>query len=195
MFKFRLSTVSWKITLILNLMAATSLKRSWRREKTRKVSSTEKKQLGEHFLNRLTSNSSITGLDIKHRQRFTNLSLCSHSSQCHPKMEVNALSFKEEAICENDLENLLSSMDQSSFIMNTAKVENCYLVRQFKILRFCLEKMDEDGREGKSSSPKFNYYTSLMVLGCGIGSLSIWKGTIIAQRYIQVLDQHNLPCR
>lgn len=86
------------------------------------------------------------------------------------------------------------SMDQSPFKMNTAS-GNCYLVRQFKILTFCLEKMDEDGREGKSSLPKFNYYTSLMVLGCGIGSLGIWKGTIIAQRYIQVLDQHIFPCR
>lgn len=55
--------------------------------------------------------------------------------------------------------------------------------------------MDEDGREGKSSLPKFNDYTSLMVLGCGIGSLGIWKGTIIAQKYIQVLDQHIFPCR
>ncbi len=40
---------------------------------------------------------------------------------------------------------------------------------------------------------------SLMVLGCmsacGMGSLPIWKGTINAERYIQVLEQHMLPSR
>uniref|UniRef100_A0A9J7ZU29 Tc1-like transposase DDE domain-containing protein n=1 Tax=Cyprinus carpio carpio TaxID=630221 RepID=A0A9J7ZU29_CYPCA len=40
---------------------------------------------------------------------------------------------------------------------------------------------------------------SLMVLGCmsacGMGSLHIWKGTINAERYIQVLEQHMLPSR
>ncbi len=38
---------------------------------------------------------------------------------------------------------------------------------------------------------------SLMVWGCmsacGMGSLHIWKGTINAERYIQVLEQHMLP--
>ncbi len=40
---------------------------------------------------------------------------------------------------------------------------------------------------------------SLMVWGCmsacGMGSLNIWKGTINAERYIQVLEQHMLPSR
>ncbi|KAK3555442.1 hypothetical protein QTP86_016103 [Hemibagrus guttatus] len=40
---------------------------------------------------------------------------------------------------------------------------------------------------------------SLMVWGCmsacGTGSLHIWKGTINAERYIQVLEQHMLPSR
>uniref|UniRef100_A0A8C1CAG7 Tc1-like transposase DDE domain-containing protein n=1 Tax=Cyprinus carpio carpio TaxID=630221 RepID=A0A8C1CAG7_CYPCA len=40
---------------------------------------------------------------------------------------------------------------------------------------------------------------SLMVWGCmsacGMGSLHIWKGTINAERYIQVLEQHILPSR
>ncbi len=39
----------------------------------------------------------------------------------------------------------------------------------------------------------------LMVWGCmsacGMGSLHIWKGTINAERYIQVLEQHMLPSR
>uniref|UniRef100_A0A9J7YRV1 Tc1-like transposase DDE domain-containing protein n=1 Tax=Cyprinus carpio carpio TaxID=630221 RepID=A0A9J7YRV1_CYPCA len=30
---------------------------------------------------------------------------------------------------------------------------------------------------------------------CGMGSLHIWKGTINAERYIQVLEQHMLPSR
>ncbi len=40
---------------------------------------------------------------------------------------------------------------------------------------------------------------SLMVWGCmsacGMGSLHIWKGTINAERYMQVLEQHMLPSR
>ncbi len=40
---------------------------------------------------------------------------------------------------------------------------------------------------------------SLMVWGCmsacGMGSLHIWKGTINAERYIQILEQHMLPSR
>ncbi len=40
---------------------------------------------------------------------------------------------------------------------------------------------------------------SLMVWGCmsacGMGSLHIWKGTISAERYIQVPEQHMLPSR
>ncbi len=40
---------------------------------------------------------------------------------------------------------------------------------------------------------------SLMVWGCmsacGMGSLHIWKGTINAEMYIQVLEQHMLPSR
>ncbi len=40
---------------------------------------------------------------------------------------------------------------------------------------------------------------SLMVWGCmsacGMGSLHIWKGTINAERYIQVLEQHMLQSR
>ena len=40
---------------------------------------------------------------------------------------------------------------------------------------------------------------SLMVRGCisayGMGSLHIWKGTINAERYLEVLEQHKLPSR
>ncbi|MBN3294693.1 TCB1 transposase, partial [Polypterus senegalus] len=40
---------------------------------------------------------------------------------------------------------------------------------------------------------------SLMVWGCmsacGMGSLHVWKGTINAEKYIQVLEQHMLPSR
>ncbi len=40
---------------------------------------------------------------------------------------------------------------------------------------------------------------SLMVWGCmsacGMGSLHIWKGTINAERHIQVLEQHMIPSR
>uniref|UniRef100_A0A9J7XCN4 Uncharacterized protein n=1 Tax=Cyprinus carpio carpio TaxID=630221 RepID=A0A9J7XCN4_CYPCA len=33
------------------------------------------------------------------------------------------------------------------------------------------------------------------ISACGMGSLYIWKGTISAERYIQVLEQHMLPSR
>ncbi len=48
-------------------------------------------------------------------------------------------------------------------------------------------------------SAQFRSPASLMVWGCmsacGMGSLHIWKGTINAERYIQVLEQHMLPSR
>ncbi len=49
------------------------------------------------------------------------------------------------------------------------------------------------------TSAQFRSLHLLMVWGCmsacGIGSLHIWKGTINAERYIQVLEQHMLPSR
>uniref|UniRef100_A0A9J8BED6 Tc1-like transposase DDE domain-containing protein n=1 Tax=Cyprinus carpio carpio TaxID=630221 RepID=A0A9J8BED6_CYPCA len=33
------------------------------------------------------------------------------------------------------------------------------------------------------------------ISACGMGSLHIWKGTINAERYIQILEQHMLPSR
>ncbi len=57
-------------------------------------------------------------------------------------------------------------------------------------------KEDQDNPSYQHSVQK---PASLMVWGCmsacGMGSLHIWKGTINAERYIQVLEQHMLPSR
>jgi len=53
-----------------------------------------------------------------------------------------------------------------------------------------LEILDAMIREGR---------VYLMVWGCissyGTSNLHNWKGTINAERYIQVLEEHMLPCR
>ncbi|ROL46630.1 Transposable element Tcb1 transposase [Anabarilius grahami] len=58
-------------------------------------------------------------------------------------------------------------------------------------------KEDKDNPSGYQRSVQKP--ASLMVWGClsacGMGSLHIWKGTINAERYIQVLEQNMLPSR
>lgn len=54
-------------------------------------------------------------------------------SSVHPKIQVKALSCKQEAKYEYDPEALLSSLGQSSFKMLWDKVENCSVVRQIEI--------------------------------------------------------------
>ena len=117
-------------------------------------------------------------------------------------MQVKALTCKEEATCEHDPESLLSSLGQRSFKVDLGKVENSSEVREIQNLNFSLVIMDAASAQLKSlacyQSPA-QKPASLMRWACmgayGTGILCIWKGTINAERYRQVLEQHMLPSR
>ncbi len=90
--------------------------------------------------------------------------------------------------------------------MDCGKVENCSVVRQIKIWSsFCktgtlfVIRTKEDKDNSSCYQLSAQKPASLMVWGCmsacGMGSLRIWKGTINAEKYIQVLEQHMLPSR
>ncbi len=63
----------------------------------------------------------------------------------------------------------------------------------------CVIRTKEDKDNPSCYQRSVQKPASLMVWGCmsacGMGSLHIWKGTINAERYIQVLEQHMLPSR
>uniref|UniRef100_A0A9J7XE93 Uncharacterized protein n=1 Tax=Cyprinus carpio carpio TaxID=630221 RepID=A0A9J7XE93_CYPCA len=90
---------------------------------------------------------------------------------------------KKEAISKHDPEAQAFSLGQGSFKMDCGNVENCYVVKDNPS---CYQRSVQKP-------------ASLMVWGCmsacGMGSLHIWKATINAERYIQVLEQHMLPSR
>ncbi len=81
--------------------------------------------------------------------------------------------------------------------MDCGKVENCSVVRRIKIW----SSFWKTGKLFWKSCYQRSVQkpASLMVWGCMsaccMGSLHIWKGTINAERYIQVLEQHMLPSR
>ena len=84
-----------------------------------------------------------------------------------------------------------------------AKWENCSVVRQIEIifgnLGRCVLWTKEERDQPACYQRSVQKPAFLMVWGCisayRMGSLHIWKGTINAERYIQVLEQHLLPSR
>lgn len=75
-----------------------------------------------------------------------------------------------------------------------SKFEVLYGNQGRRVIRTKEEKDDPSCYQRSVQKP-----ASLMVWGCisacGMGSLHIWKDTINAERYIQVLEQHMLPSR
>ncbi len=112
---------------------------------------------------------------------------------------------QKEAISKHDPEAQAFSLGQGLFKMDCGKVENCSVVRRIKI-EVLFGKLGRHVIWSKEVKDNPSCYqrsvqkpASLMVWGCmsacGMGSLHIWKGTINAERYIQVLEQHMLPSR
>ncbi len=82
--------------------------------------------------------------------------------------------------------------------MHCFKVEKCSMVSQTSPnLTFLLEITEGDLPACYQHSVKKP--ASLMVWGCisafGMGSLHVLEGTMNAERYIKVLEQHMLPSR
>lgn len=111
-----------------------------------------------------------------------------YSSQWHPQMQVEALSCKEEAVCEHDPETPPPPAGQNSFKTDWGKVENCSVFRWIKTLNSFLEKMDTKiSAVKKRGSVWLVISTQFRILqgGCNSksGSLHIWKARITAERF------------
>ncbi len=128
-----------------------------------------------------------------------------HNLPCHLQMPNKALSFKKEAICEHGPEAPSCPVGQGSFKMDCFKVEKCSMVRWVQIWHSCWNHWrrvlwaKEEGDFPACHQCSVQKPASLMVWGCisayGMGSLHVLEGTMNAERYIKVLEQHMLPSR
>ncbi len=128
-----------------------------------------------------------------------------HHPPCHLQMPTEALSCKKEAICEHGPEALSCPVGQSSFKIDCFKVEKCSMVRRVKFdilvgnhgCRVLQAKVERDLPACYQRSVQKP--ASLMVWGCisaySMGSLHDLEGTMNAERYIKVLEQHMLSSR
>ncbi len=128
-----------------------------------------------------------------------------HNPPCHLQMPTKALSCKKEAICEHGPEAPSCPVGQGSFKMDCFKVEKCSMVRRVQIWHSCWKsrtrvlRAKEEGDLPACHQRSVQKPASLMVWGCisayGMGSLHVLEGTMNAERYIKVLEQHMLPSR
>ncbi len=128
-----------------------------------------------------------------------------HNLPCHLQMQTKALSCKKEAKSEHGPEAPSCPVVQGSFKMDCFKVEKCSMVRQvqFGILvgshGRCVLRAKEEGDLPACHQRLVQKPASLMVWGCvsayGVGSLHVLEGTMNAEMYIKVLEQHMLPSR
>ncbi len=118
---------------------------------------------------------------------------------------TKALSCKKEAICEHGPEAPSCPVGQGSFKMDCFKVEKCSMVRRvkFEILvgnhGHRVLRAKEEGDLPACYQRSVQKPAFLMVWGSisayGMGSLHVLEGTMNAERYIKVLEQHMLPSR
>ncbi len=122
-----------------------------------------------------------------------------HNPPCHLQMPTKALSCKKEAICEHGPEAPSCPVGQGSFKIDCFWSDES----KFDILvgnhgRHVLRAKDE-GDLPACHQRLVQKPASLMVWGCinayGMGSLHVMEGTMNAERYIKVLEQHILPSR
>ena len=123
-----------------------------------------------------------------------------HNPPCHPPAET--LQCKEEAISKQDPQAQAFSLGQGSFKMECGKMEDCSVVRRVTSSFWKCGTPCHPDQRGQGQPKLLSTLSSeacMMVWGCmsacGMGSLHVWKGTINAEKYIQVLEQHMLPSR
>uniref|UniRef100_A0AAY4DHR7 Insertion element IS150 protein InsJ-like helix-turn-helix domain-containing protein n=1 Tax=Denticeps clupeoides TaxID=299321 RepID=A0AAY4DHR7_9TELE len=120
-----------------------------------------------------------------------------HNPPCQPPLPAETLQCKEEAISKQDPQAQAFSLGQGSL-----KMEDCSVVRRVTV-RSSFGNLGRRTKEDKDNPSCYQRSVqkpaSLLVWGCmsvcGMGSLHVWKGTINAEKYIQLLEQHMLPSR
>ncbi len=111
---------------------------------------------------------------------------------------------KKEAICEHCSEVPLCPVDQGSFKMDCS-IGKVFYGQTSPNMTFCWKsrtpvlRAKEEGDLPACYQHSVQKPASLMVWGCisayGMGSLHVLEGTMNAERYIKVLEQHMLPSR
>ncbi len=128
-----------------------------------------------------------------------------HNPPCHLQMPNKALSCIKEAICEHGPETLLCPVGQGSFKMDCFEVESVLWSdkSKFDILvghhGHRVLRAKEEGDLPVCHQRSVQRLASLMVRGYmsayDMESLHVLEGTMNAERYIKILDQHMLPSR
>ncbi len=128
-----------------------------------------------------------------------------YSPPCHLQMPTKSLSCKKEAICEHGPETPLCPVGQGSFKTERFKVKKCSMVRRVQIWHSCCNhghrvlQAKEEGDLPVCYQRSVQKRASLMVWVCisaySMGSLHVLEGTMNAERYIKILEQHMLPSR
>ncbi len=126
-----------------------------------------------------------------------------HNPPCHLQMPTKALSCKTKPICEHGPEAPLCPVDCLKWTVSKWKSVLWSDESKFDILvgnygRRVL-RAKEEGDLPACYQCSVQKPASLMVWGCisayGMGSLHVLEGTMNAERYIKVLEQHMLPSR
>ncbi len=121
-------------------------------------------------------------------------------------MSTKALSCKKKAICEHGPEAPSCPVGQGLFKMDRFKVEKSVLWSNESKVDIFFGNHGPRVLRTKEKGDLSAYYqrsvqkpASLMVWGCisvyGMRSLHVLEGTMNAERYIKVLEQHMLPSR
>ncbi len=124
-----------------------------------------------------------------------------HNPPCHLQMPTKALSWRKEAICEHGPEAPSCPVSQGSFKIDSKRKSVQWSDEsKFDILvgnhgRRVL-RAKEEGDLPACYQRSVQKPASLMVWGCisayGMGSLHVLEGTMNAESYIKVLEQHML---
>ncbi len=126
-----------------------------------------------------------------------------HKPPCHLQTLTKALSCRKEAICEHGPEAPSCPVGQGSFKTDCFKVEKGSDESKFNILvgnhGCCVLRAKEEGDLPVCYQCSVQKPASLMVWGCisaySMGSLHVLEGTMNAERYTKVLEQHMHPSR
>ncbi len=128
-----------------------------------------------------------------------------HNPPCHLQMPTKALLCKKETICEHGPEVPLCPVGQGLFKMHFFKVEKSDESDESKFDILVGNHRDrvlwakEEGDHPACYQRSVQKPSSLMVWGCisayCMGSLHVLEGTMNAESYIKILEQHMLPSR
>ncbi len=124
---------------------------------------------------------------------------------CHLQMPTKAISCKKEAIYEHSPEALSCPVGQGSFKIEFFQSRKVFYGQTSPNLTFVLEITDAVSSKLKRRET-FRRVISIQFkrqhlwwYGCisayGMGSLHVLEGTMNAERYTKILEQHMLPSR